>query len=488
VKRTAIGCATMILCACVGPNFQRPAPPQVDRYTAEPLPPETSSAAGPLGAAQRFLIEQDIPRNWWTLFGSSELDALVSESLNASPTVLAAQAALRQALENTAAQKGSYLPAVQAGFDASRNRDATGVLSPNLASGTPLYNLFTPQVTVSYVPDIFGLNRRQVESLEAQSEAARYQLDATYLTLTANVVIAAIEDAGFRAQIAATEKVIAFEQESLAVLKHQLELGAIAEADVYAQEAALAQLQAALPPLRRQLQTTEDQLAVLTGRLPAQFKALNVELDQLALPADLPLGVPSQLVERRPDVRAAEAQLHSATAQVGVAIANMLPQFVITGDIGSSATAMSELFKAGTGFWSIGANASQTLFAGGTLLHHKRAADAALDQAGAMYKSAVLTAFQNVADALHALDTDADALNAADRAENAAQRSLAVARDQLKLGSVSYLALLNAEQTYQQSVITLTQARTSRLADTAALFQALGGTILPEPSAAKNQH
>jgi NodT family efflux transporter outer membrane factor (OMF) lipoprotein len=479
MMRTATGCVAMILCACVGPDFHRPEPPQVDRYTIKPLPPQTASAADSLGAAQKFLIEQDIPRNWWTLFACAELDALVSESLHASPTVLSAQAALRQALENTAAQKGSYLPAVQAGFDASRNRDATGVLSPNLASGTPLYNLFTPQVTVSYVPDIFGLNRRQVESLEAQSEAARFQLDATYLTLTANVVIAAIEDAGFRAQIAATEKVIAFEQESLAVLKHQLEQGAIAEADVYAQEAALAQLQAALPPLQRQLQVTEDQLAVLTGRLPAQFTAPNLELDQLTLPADLPLGVPSQLVERRPDVRAAEAQLHAATAQVGVAIANMLPQFVITGDIGSSATAMSDLFKAGTGFWSIGANASQTLFAGGTLLHHKRAAEAALDQAGATYKSVVLTAFQNVADALHALDTDADALNAAGRAENAAQRSLAVARDQLKLGSVSYLALLNAEQTYQESLITLTQARTNRLADTAALFQALGGAVAP---------
>jgi NodT family efflux transporter outer membrane factor (OMF) lipoprotein len=214
--------------------------------------------------------------------------------------------------------------------------------------------------------------------------------------------------------------------------------------------------------------------------LPAQFTAVNLELGQLTLPADLPLGVPSQLVERRPDVRAAEAQLHSATAQVGVAVANFLPQITLTGDIGSAATAMSDLFKAGTGFWSIGANATQTLFAGGTLLHRKRAADAALDQAGAVYKSAVLTAFQNVADALHALDTDADALRAAAKAENAAQRSLEVVRHQLELGSVSYLALLNAEQTYQQSMISLTQARANRLADTAALFQALGGSISPD--------
>jgi NodT family efflux transporter outer membrane factor (OMF) lipoprotein len=224
----------------------------------------------------------------------------------------------------------------------------------------------------------------------------------------------------------------------------------------------------------------EDQLAVLTGRLPADLTPDHLQLDQLVLPVDLPLGVPSELVERRPDVRAAEAQLHSATAQVGVAIANLLPQFTITGNVGSTATAMSDLFKPGTGFWSIGANATQTLFAGGTLLHRKRAADAALDQAGAAYKSAVLTAFQNVADALHALAADAQALDAASRAESAAQKSLGVARQQLKIGAVSYLALLNAEQTYEQASITVIQSRANRFADTAALFQALGGSVTPD--------
>jgi NodT family efflux transporter outer membrane factor (OMF) lipoprotein len=481
MKRAAVSCAALALCACVGPNFHRPAPPRADRYTAEALPEETTSGEGAGGAAQKFLLEQEVPRNWWLLFESPELNELVTEALRANPDVLSAQAALRQALENTAAQRGSFFPAVQGSFGASRNLNATGVLAPNLASGEPLYNLFTPQVTVSYVPDIFGGNRRQVESLAAQAEATRYNLDATYLTLTANVVTSAIQAAGLRAQIAATMKVISLERESLAVLRRELELGAIAEVDTYAQEAALAQLEATLPPLRKQAQQTDDQLAVLTGRLPANFKPVTLELDELTLPVDLPLGVPSQLVERRPDVRAAEAQLHAATAQVGVAIANMLPQFTITGDIGSSATAMSDLFKAGTGFWSIGASATQTLFAGGTLLHRKRAADAALDQAGAMYKSAVLTAFQNVADALHALAADADALNAASRAESAAGKSLAVARHELELGSVSYLALLNAEQAYDQALITLIQARASRFADTAALFQALGGSVAPAP-------
>jgi NodT family efflux transporter outer membrane factor (OMF) lipoprotein len=316
-----------------------------------------------------------------------------------------------------------------------------------------------------------------VESLAAQAEASRYQLDATYLTLTANVVTAAIQEAGLQTQIAGTERVIELERESLAVLRREAELGAIAEGDVFAQDAALAQVEASLPPLNRQWQQVRDSLAALTGRLPADFKSAPIELEKLVLPTDLPLGIPSQLVERRPDVRAAEAELHAATAQVGVAIANLLPQVMITGDVGSSATAMRDLFKAGTGFWSIGANATQTLFAGGTLLHRKRAADAALDQAGAMYKSAVLTAFQNVADALHALDTDADALNAASRAMSASQKSLDVVRNQLELGSVSYLALVNAEQNYQQAVISLAQARANRYADTAALFQALGGSI-----------
>jgi NodT family efflux transporter outer membrane factor (OMF) lipoprotein len=469
--------------ACVGPNFQRPAPPSVERYTMEPLPAATASTAGPGGAAQRFLAGQDVPRDWWKLFGSNEIDALVSEALRANPDVLSAQAALRQALENTAAQRGSYFPNAQASFDATRNLNAVGVLAPNLASGTALYNLYTPQVTVSYVPDLFGANRRQVESLAALAEASRYQLDATYLTLTANVVTAAIQEAGLRAQIAATEQVIALEREALSVLRRELELGAIAEGDVFAQDAALAQLEGTLPPLNRQLQQTRDSLAVLTGHLPAEFRPMHFELEQLVLPVDLPLGVPSQLVERRPDVRAAEAQLHAATAQVGVAIANLLPQLTITGNIGSTATFMSDLFKGGTGFWSIGANATQTLFAGGTLIHRKRAADAALDQAGAQYKSAVLTAFQNVADVLHALDTDADALNAAGRAVSASRRSLGVARRQLGLGSVSYLALITAQQAYQQAVVSLAQARANRYADTAALFQALGGSLAPMASA-----
>jgi NodT family efflux transporter outer membrane factor (OMF) lipoprotein len=481
MNRRSWVCGVIIvpLAACVGPNFHRPKPPDVERYTVEPIGPQTASATGPGGAAQRFLAQQDVPRNRWTLFGSQELDGLVEQALKANPQVQSAQGALRQALENTAAQRGSYFPLVQGNLDAQRSRDATGVLAPTLSSGTPLYNLFTPQVTVSYVPDLFGLNRRMVESLSAQAEASRFQLDATYLTLTANVVTAAIQEAQLGEQIAGTERVIGLERESLDVLRRQLSVGAIAEADVYAQEAALAQLESTLPPLHRQLHQARDQLAVLTGQYPGDFKPPHLQLEELTLPQDLPLGVPSRLVERRPDVRAAEAQLHAATAQVGVAIATLLPQITITGDIGSTAPVFADLFKPGTGFWSIGASASQTLFDGGTLIHRKRAADAALDQAGAQYRLAVLTAFQNVADALHALDADADALQAASLARQAAQKSLGVAQHQLELGSVTYLSLLNAQQSYQQAEISVVQARANRYTDTAALFQALGGSLDP---------
>jgi NodT family efflux transporter outer membrane factor (OMF) lipoprotein len=474
--------ASAAICGCVGPNFHRPAPPATDRYTAEALPAATAAADTPGGAAQQFLAGQDVPRNWWTLFGSPDLDALVEEALVKNPTVAAAQAALRQARETTAAQRGSYFPVVAGSFDASRERDAVGVLSPNLTSGEALYDLYTPQVTVTFVPDVFGANRRAVESLAAQEEATRYQLDATYLTLTANVVTTAIQDAALRAQVAATTRAVALERDALRLMRRQRELGSIAESDVYAQDAALAQLEETLPPLQRQLEQARDQLAALTGHLPADLKLPTFSLEQMQLPADIPVGVPSELVERRPDVRAAEAQLHSATAQVGVAVANLLPQLNITGNLGSSATTTGDLFKAGTGFWSVGASLSQTLFAGGTLVHRKRAAEAAMDQAGALYQSTVLTAFQNVADALHALETDADAIQAATRAETASRLSFEVARRQLDLGAVSSLALIAAEQSYQQAVVALVQARANRYADTAALFQALGGSIAPVPA------
>jgi len=475
------GAIALTACA-VGPNFHRPAEPTTDTYTAQAQPTVLTSAAADGGTApndggtQTFVAGQDPPAQWWHEFGSSALDALVTEALHANPNMQAAEAALRQAQENVAAERGAYFPQVQLTADASRNRNAVQVLAPTLSSGAPIFNLYTPQVSVSFVPDLFGANRRQVESLQATAAASGDEYDAAYLTLAANVVTAAVQEAGLRAQIAATRQIIDIERESLQVMHRKLELGAIAEADALAQEAALAQLEASLPPLQKDLDQQRDMLAVLTGHLPSDPPAAQFELDAITLPATIPLSVPSKLVERRPDVRAAEAQLHAATANVGVTIANMLPQITLSGSLGSVATETGKIFSGQSEFWSAGASLSQTLFAGGTLLHRERAARAALDQAGAQYRAAVLTAFQNVADALRALAADADAVQAADRAATLSQASLDIARRQYELGAVSYLSLLNAQQSYQQAIIGRAQARTNRYLDTAALFQALGGS------------
>jgi NodT family efflux transporter outer membrane factor (OMF) lipoprotein len=486
---TTCSCAIALTACAVGPNFLRPGEPTADTYTAQAQPTVLSSAATDGGTAtndgstssndggtQTLVAGQEPPAQWWHEFGSPSLDALVAEALHANPNVQAAEAALRQAQENVAAGRGAYFPQVQLSGDASRNRNAVQVLAPTLSSGAPIFNLYTPQVSVSFVPDLFGANRRQVESLQATADASRDEYDAAYLTLAANVVTGAIQEAGLRAQIAATRQIIDIERESLQVMHRQLTLGAIAEADALAQEASLAQLETSLPPLRKALDQQRDMLAVLTGHLPSDAPSSQFELDAITLPATIPLGVPSRLVERRPDVRAAEAQLHAATANVGVAIANMLPQITLSGSLGTVATQTAQIFSAQSEFWSAGASLSQTLFAGGTLLHRERAARAALDQAGAQYRATVLTAFQNVADALRALTADADAVRAADRAATLSETSLDIAQRQYELGAVSYLSLLAAQQTYQQALVGRAQARTNRYVDSAALFQALGGS------------
>ena len=469
----ALSAGVLASCA-VGPDFHRPAPPAVKSYLPDPLP-EQAGGSGGGEPVQRFAPGADVADQWWKAYQSTQLDGLVADALAANPTVAAAKATLVQAQELAAAQRGNYWPQVQASFGASRQENATGVLSPTLGSGEPQFNLFTPQLAVSFVPDLFGANRRQVESLLAAADAARYELAAAHITLVNNVIATVVQAAALQDQVRETERIIALEGESLEVLRHSLSLGAVSGADVAAQETALAQAQASLPPLRHQLEVQRHQLAVLTGRLPQDSPVLHAGLDDLRVPADIPLGVPSRLIEHRPDVLVAEAQLHAATAQVGVSIANMLPQFTITGGVGSVATVMSDMFKAGTGFWSVGGTLSQTLFAGGSLWHRKRAADAALDAAGFTYRATVLSAFQNVADCLHALLADAQAQQATARAATAAETSFNIARRQLDLGAADELALMVTEQNYLQARIALLQARANRLADTAAFYQALGG-------------
>ncbi len=466
----------MLLAGCaVGPDFLRPAPPAGKDYAPATIAEPTASAAVAGGAAQRFLRDMDIPGEWWRLFHSEPLNRLIEQALKTNPNLAAAEAALRMAQENVAAQVGAYYPQIGGNFTPSRQKTATGAVSPASATGGAYLTLYTAQVSVSFVPDVFGLNQRTVESLEAQAEAQRFQLEAAYVTLTSNVVAAAIQEASLRGQIAATEDIIAVETQLLDLFRRQLALGQIAEADVAAQEAALAQAEVSLPPLQKQLAIERNLLTALLGRFPNEEPSETFELASITLPQDLPASLPAKVVEQRPDVRQAEANLHSASALVGVAVANRLPNLTLTGGAGTSATDPSRFFTPGTGFWNIAASLTQPIFDGGSLLHKERAARAAYDEATMQYRATVITAFQNVADTLRALQIDADSLKAALRAERAAEQSLAITRRQLELGAVSYLALLNAQQTYQAARIALVQAEANRLADTAALFQALGG-------------
>ena len=466
---------TILCVACaVGPNFSRPVSPKTDHYTAEPLPARTAATDTVGGAAQVFALGEQIPSAWWTLYRCAALNALVEQTLKANPTVQSAQAALRQAHENVLAAWGVLAPAVNAAANGERQRISGAEFGdPNAPSST--FNLYNASVSVSYGLDIFGGARRELEALYAQSDYQRYVLEATYLTLASNVVTTAIAEASLRAQIVAAEELVAESGQHLEVIKTQQRLGGASGADVLAQQAELAQDRALLPGLRDQLDRQRTLLATLLGRLPSDQPEATFQLTDLQLPESLPVSLPSQLVTQRPDVRQQEELLHQASAQIGVATANMLPQITLSGSFGGASTASGELFNAASRTWSVGAGITQPLFHGGQLLHQRRASVAAYDQAFAQYRETVLTAFRNVADTLRALTADADTLNAQNEAEQTAVASLALAQRQYTLGATSFLTLLNAQHAERQARILLIQSQAARYADTAALFQALGG-------------
>lgn len=470
----ALTCLLVAGCA-VGPNFKTPAAPDVAGYTDHPLTATVASAHVNAGEAQRFVNGADISGDWWTLFHSAPLNALIQQSLKNNADLKAAQAALLVATETTRAGRGVFYPSVSAGFSASREKDPPGSLAPVPSNNAYRYNLFTPQLSISYAPDIFGLNRRTVESLKAQEQAVRFQTIATQVTLSTNVVGAVVQEAALQAQVDATRQLIDINKHMLTILQYQLSKGYVGRLDVAAQESQLAQVVATLPPLIKQLIQQQHALAVLTGQLPGQGAAGNFDLASLQLPQDLPVSLPSALVAQRPDVLQAQANMHTASAQVGIATANRLPNIALTADIGSTALALGQIFDSGTGFWNIGADLTAPIFQGGTLLHQQRAAKAAYVEASEQYRSTVLGAFQNVADTLTALQQDAEGLKAAAHAADAAKITLDLSQRQWKAGYANYLALLSAEQGYQQARINLVLAQANRFADTAALFQALGG-------------
>jgi NodT family efflux transporter outer membrane factor (OMF) lipoprotein len=497
-RQTALLVATAAFASscAVGPNFHKPVAPANAAYAPSPLPQASASAPIHGGEAQRYIAGRDIPFEWWELFQSPALNSLIDKAFRANPTIAAAQAALAQARETVRAQQGYFFPSIGATYQAERhkisgnltNDQAPGVQgngdnlsaplqTPGVAPYTaPLYYSFqTAELTVSFVPDVFGSNRRQVESLAAQTEAQRFALEATYITLASNVAAAAIQEASLRAQLQATHEIIAADEKSLQILRDEFRLGQAMRIDVAAEETALAQAKATLPPLRLQFEQTRDLIRALVGNLPNEDVPETFELDALTLPPEMPLSLPAKIIAQRPDVRAAEAQLHSANAQVGVAVAAMLPQFPITGSYGGNADQFSWMFRSGGPFWNLVGDVTQPIFQGGTLLHKKRAARQALKQAAAQYQSTVITAYQNVADTLHASLSDADALAAQVDAESAAKVTYDLTRRQMESGYVNYLTLLSAQTAYQQALINRVQAQAARYGDSVALFQALGG-------------
>jgi NodT family efflux transporter outer membrane factor (OMF) lipoprotein len=470
-----VACLALGGCA-VGPDFESPEAPSAassHAYTPTALPTETVEAGGNAGVAQRFAFGLDIPAQWWSLFHSAALDQMIRGALQQSPNMAAAQAALRQAQENFNAQSGSLLyPSVSGQLSDTRQR--ASAVSTGIPGGS-VFNLLNASVNVAYTLDVFGASRRTLEASQAAVDYQRFQFEATYLTLTSNLATTAIKEASLRAQLQATQEVLDAQQQQLTVIEKQFALGAIPRATMLAQRNQVAQTLASVPALEKSLAQTRHQLSVYAGRLPSESGMPEFQLDSLQLPPDLPVTLPSALVRQRPDIRASEELLHEASAQVGVATANQYPQITLSGSYGSAATRQADLFGSGAGFWSLAAGLVQPIFNGGALSAKRRAAIAAYDQAEAQYRATVLTAFQNVADSLRALDSDASTLKAQVIVEALAEETLQLITRQYRLGAVSYLALLDAERSYQQAHIGLVQAQAARYADTAALFQALGG-------------
>jgi NodT family efflux transporter outer membrane factor (OMF) lipoprotein len=470
--------ALAVLDGCaVGPNFRAPPAPAVSGYTPSVLPVATVPADG---KSQQFAPAADIPGDWWTLYHSPELSALISAALAHNPNLQASEQNLIAAQETVREAQGGLFPTVSGSFQAQRDQVSPAQLAgsgqnvPNNFSIAP-YTLYNASLSVSYAPSLFGLAQRGIEQEQAAALYQRDELEAAYLSLTANIVTAAVTEASLQAQIDATNQIIGDETQQLKILQIQYKLGGVSSANVLSEEATLAQAKTELPPLQAQLAQTRDQLADYVGAFPADFHEADFTLGGLHLPETLPVSVPSALVAQRPDIAAAAAQLHEYTAAVGVADANMLPQISLTGNIGHDALTTGSLFTPQTLVWSLVAGVTQPIFEGGQLAAKRKIAIAQMRQSGAQYETTVLAAFQNVADALQALQYDAATLQAAQAARDAAWQSLQVTQAQYRDGAQPFTAVLTAQVTYQNAAVTQVKAVAARLTDTAALYQAMGG-------------
>jgi NodT family efflux transporter outer membrane factor (OMF) lipoprotein len=467
-----LGLFTLLGGCAVGPDFRSPVVPEDAGYRADGLPATTITSSIATGDAQRFLQGQALSRQWWMLFANDELNRRVEQALANSPSIDSAQAALREAEAQTGAARGGLFPSVDASLGANRQKSPVSLTGSGSASPYTIYNA---SIDVGYTLDLFGGVRRGIEAQSALADLQRNQLDGTYLSLAANVVTTSIREAALRGQIRATEEITNVYQQQQDLIDKQFASGVKSQGDVLFAQSQVAAARAQLPALRKALAQTQTQLAVYMGQFPTQSELAALDLDAMKLPTDIPLSLPSTLVRQRPDIRSAEASLHAASARVGIATANLFPSISLSASAGSQALQSSDLFGSSSEAWSLGLNLLQPIFRGGTLRAQKRAAEAGLDKASADYRTTLLTAFQNVADSLRALELDAEGLVAQGAAAEATSSSLELTRRQYQDGSVAYLQVLDATRLYQQARLAVIDARAARLADTAALFAALGG-------------
>jgi len=466
-------CAILLCCmvgCAVGPNFESPKPPSIEGYTTGPMPTATMPADG---KTQHFEQGARIVSDWWRLFNSPTLDAVVKEGIANNPSLQAAQASLRQSQDILRAGYGVFYPGIDAGFDATRQKFSPAGVGGSAPSS--IFNLFTLSATISYALDVFGGERRAVEGLRAQVDVQHYTVIGTYLALSGNMVNTVIAQAAYREQITATEEIISFQRDQITITDAQARAGIVPYANLLSLQSQLATVEATLPPLRQKLSQTEHLLATLAGRTPAEWAPLQVDLTDLTLPGDLPVTLPSELGRRRPDILAAEAQLHGASADIGVATAALFPNFTLNGAYGSESGATKDLLKSGSTVWSLGANVSAPLFHGGTLWFKRKAALEGYQQSQALYRQTVLSAFAQVADTLRALEHDAELVHAQSQALSAAEEALRLIQSNYQAGTATYVQVLIANGQYQQAKIGYLQAVAQRYQDTVALFVSLGG-------------
>ena len=472
---TRAAVASLALCLVTGCNvgakYQPPTAPSLTAYTPQPQPAETATSAGPAGVAQHFDASASIPAQWWTLFHSPELNSMMEQALANSPTLAQAAARLKEAQEEVNARTGATkYPAVTGNASIEQeqpNLSAYGIPFPNPSP----FTLLNGSVAVSYALDLFGANRRVIEGLQAERDYENWQLEGARLMLTGNVVSAAIRQAELRKQIELTKQLLAVEQRESAITVERNRAGGASDEDVENRKTTVAQTQATIPPLEAQLDAVNHQLAVLMGKSPAEAQIPDLSLDAMHLPQELPLSLPSALVRQRPDIRASEALLHQASANVGVATANLYPQIELSGSGGGIGTS----FVAGGDIWNAAMSLAQPIYNGGALRAEKRKAEAAYQEANSVYRQTVLEAFGQVADTLSAIEHDAETLKARSEAAAEAAASYRIAQGRYQAGGISELTLLEAERQQLQTALDLTSAAAARYADSATLFQALGG-------------